>query len=256
MLTDKELAGLVQAARLYYEDGLTQAQVAAKIGVSRPQVSKMLAHAREAGIVHIEIRPPVAGDAELLKLLQQRFGIKGGIVLPQAQREALLRETSEYLAGELRYEKNIGLGWGYTLGEIAGKMASAGGLKGSGKIFPLIGRTAIPNRGYRVNELALLLAGGTRRLSALRQRLFREAAKRATLWKTRRITVRPCRCGRIPRRRLWKYALTPVCRMKRRRCVLKTRWSVSRLLAVCFRTILMYAANLSAAQAILPCACR
>lgn len=53
MLTDKELAGLVQAARLYYEDGLTQAQVAAKIGVSRPQVSKMLAHAREAGIVHI-----------------------------------------------------------------------------------------------------------------------------------------------------------------------------------------------------------
>ena len=167
MLTDKELAGLVQAARLYYEDGLTQAQVAAKIGVSRPQVSKMLAHAREAGIVHIEIRPPVAGDAELLKLLQQRFGIKGGIVLPHAQREALLRETSEYLAGELRYEKNVGLGWGYTLGEIAGKIASAGGLKGSGKIFPLIGRTAIPNRGYRVNELALLLAGGTRDFSYL-----------------------------------------------------------------------------------------
>ena len=238
MLTDKELAGLVQAARLYYEDGLTQAQVAAKIGVSRPQVSKMLAHAREAGIVHIEIRPPVAGDAELLKLLQQRFGIKGGIVLPQAQREALLRETSEYLAGELRYEKNIGLGWGYTLGEIAGKMASAGGLKGSGKIFPLIGRTAIPNRGYRVNELALLLAGGTREA-------FRLEAE-----------ARLCRCGRIPRRRLPKYALTPVCRMKRRRCVLKTHWSVSRLLAVCFRTILMYAANLSAAQAILPCACR
>ena len=132
----------------------------------------MLAHAREAGIVHIEIRPPVAGDAELLKLLQQRFGIKGGIVLPQAQREALLRETSEYLAGELRYEKNIGLGWGYTLGEIAGKMASAGGLKGSGKIFPLIGRTAIPNRGYRVNELALLLAGGTREAFRLEAEAF------------------------------------------------------------------------------------
>lgn len=81
----------------------------------------MLAHAREIGIVHIEIRPPVAGDAELLKLLQQRFGIKGGIVLPDAPRDALLRETAEYLAGELRYEKHIGLGWGYTLGEVAVK---------------------------------------------------------------------------------------------------------------------------------------
>lgn len=162
MLTDKEIAGLVQAARLYYEDGLTQAQIAAKIGVSRPQVSKMLAHAREAGIVHIEIRPPVAGDAGLLKLLQQRYGIKGGIVLPQAPREALLRESAEYLAGCLRYEKNIGLGWGYTLGEIAAKIAAGDSLKGTGKIFPLIGKTAIPNRGYRVNELSKLLAVGGR----------------------------------------------------------------------------------------------
>ncbi len=175
MLTDKELAGLVQAARLYYEDGLTQAQVAAKIGVSRPQVSKMLAHAREAGIVHIEIRPPVAGDAELLKLLQKRFGLKGGIVLPAAPRDALLREAAEYLAGELRYDKNIGLGWGYTLGEIAVKMAAGSGLKGTGKVYPLIGKTAIPNRGYRVNELAHFLAGGGRDTFWLEAEAFPES---------------------------------------------------------------------------------
>ncbi len=162
MLSDKELAALVQAARLYYEDGLTQAQVAAKIGVSRPQVSKMLAQARETGIVHIEIRPPVAGDAELLKHLQERFGIKGGIVLAEAPRAELLRQSAEYLEGILSGEKAIGLGWGYTLGEAAAKMALLGGLKGTGKIYPLIGRTVIPNRGYRVNELAQLLAGSSR----------------------------------------------------------------------------------------------
>ena len=162
MLTDKELAALVQVARLYYEDGLTQAQVAAKIGVSRPQVSKMLAHAREAGIVHIEIRPPAAGDAELLKLLGQRFGIKGGIVLPNAPRDELLRHSAVYLEEVLRGEKAVGLGWGYTLGEVAAKMALDGGMKGIGKIFPLIGKTAIPNRGYRVNELSQLLAGSGR----------------------------------------------------------------------------------------------
>ena len=213
MLTDKELAALVQVARLYYEDGLTQAQVAAKIGVSRPQVSKMLAHAREAGIVHIEIRPPAAGDAELLKLLGQRFGIKGGIVLPNAPRDELLRHSAVYLEEMLRGEKAVGLGWGYTLGEVAAKMALDGGMKGIGKIFPLIGKTVIPNRGYRVNELS-------------------------------------------QRRRWQKYVLTPACRTKQRRCVLRMRWNASRQLAVCFRTILMCAANLSAARAILPCAYR
>ena len=35
-------------------------------------------------------------------------------------------------------------------------------MKGTGKIFPLIGKTAIPNRGYRVNELSQLLAGSGR----------------------------------------------------------------------------------------------
>ena len=177
MLNDKETAALVQAARLYYEDGLTQAEVAAQLGVSRPQVSKMLAHAREAGIVHIEIRPPIAGDAELLNLLKQRFGLKGGIVLPEAPRQELLRQCAEFLAGELRYEANIGLGWGYTLGEVAAKMAAAsGGLKGTGKIYPLIGKTAIPNRGYRVNELAQLLAGSGREAFWLEADAFPESS--------------------------------------------------------------------------------
>ena len=56
MLSGKERTDLVNVARLYYEQGLTQDQVAKRIGVSRPLVSKMLTRAREAGIVHIEIR--------------------------------------------------------------------------------------------------------------------------------------------------------------------------------------------------------
>lgn len=174
MLTDAERAALVQAARLYYEQGLTQAGVAAKIGVSRPQVSKMLARAREAGIVHIEIRTPVEGDAELLKLLGQRFNLKGGIVLPDGAREEHLRKCAAYLGGELRYEKNIGLGWGYLLGEVVSRIAAEAELKAPGKIFPLIGRTAIPNRGYRVNELARLF-GGVKEACALEAEAFPES---------------------------------------------------------------------------------
>ncbi len=177
MLTESDIAVLVQVARLYYEKGLTQAEIAAKIGVSRPQVSKMLAHAREAGIVHIEIRPPVAGDAELLKLLGQRFGIKGGIVLPSAPRDELLRHSAVYIEAELRSEKAVGLGWGYTLGEIAAKIALDGGLKGTGSIFPLIGKTAIPNRGYRVNELAQLLAGSGREAFWLEAEAFPDSSE-------------------------------------------------------------------------------
>ena len=72
MLSVHERAQLVAAARLYYESNLTQAQIAQRLNVSRPSVSKMLARARELGIVHIEIRAGDEGKADLLQRLQSQ----------------------------------------------------------------------------------------------------------------------------------------------------------------------------------------
>ena len=116
MLSGKERTDLVNVARLYYEQGLTQDQVAKRIGVSRPLVSKMLTRAREAGIVHIEIRSSTEGDAALLEALQTRYALHGGMVLPvQDSIEENLKAAADYLSGELLYERNLGLGWGYPI---------------------------------------------------------------------------------------------------------------------------------------------
>ena len=110
MLSGKERTDLVNVARLYYEQGLTQDQVAKRIGVSRPLVSKMLTRAREAGIVHIEIRSSTEGDAALLEALQTRYALHGGMVLPvQDSMEENLKAAADYLSGELLYERNLGL---------------------------------------------------------------------------------------------------------------------------------------------------
>ena len=49
---------LYAAARLYYEDDATQAEVAAQLGTSRATVSRLLAEAKRQGIVRIEVVPP------------------------------------------------------------------------------------------------------------------------------------------------------------------------------------------------------
>ncbi|MBA2756971.1 MAG: MarR family transcriptional regulator, partial [Chloroflexi bacterium] len=46
---------LVQASRLYYELGETQNAIADRLGVTRPQVSRLLKRARAQGIVEIRI---------------------------------------------------------------------------------------------------------------------------------------------------------------------------------------------------------
>ena len=50
-----DLEQLVQASRLYYELGETQSRVAELLGVTRPQVSRLLKRARAEGIVEIRI---------------------------------------------------------------------------------------------------------------------------------------------------------------------------------------------------------
>ena len=60
-----EIEPMVTAAVMYYQAHRSQAQIARHLGVSRPTVSRLLAQARQLGIVRIEIvpRPPTRGWA-------------------------------------------------------------------------------------------------------------------------------------------------------------------------------------------------
>lgn len=52
---------LYRAAKLYYDDNATQAEVAAALGTSRTTVSRLLTEARRQGVVQIAVVPPQQG---------------------------------------------------------------------------------------------------------------------------------------------------------------------------------------------------
>ncbi|KZM72663.1 RNA polymerase subunit sigma-70 [Nocardia terpenica] len=57
---------LYAAAKMYYEEDATQAEIAHKLGTSRATVSRLLSQARRDGIVHIEVRAPREHDHDSL----------------------------------------------------------------------------------------------------------------------------------------------------------------------------------------------
>ncbi|WP_103063604.1 sugar-binding transcriptional regulator [Actinomyces qiguomingii] len=67
---------LLRVARMYYEQHLTQADIAREIGYSRPSVSRLLARAREQGIVHITIAHPLEHILSVEKRLRERLPLK------------------------------------------------------------------------------------------------------------------------------------------------------------------------------------
>ena len=55
LINDKEL--MIKACKLYYFEDKTQSQISKVLGISRPQVSRLLSLARADGTVKIEINP-------------------------------------------------------------------------------------------------------------------------------------------------------------------------------------------------------
>lgn len=75
-LSSRQMMAL-DAARLYHLRGLDQAAVAQVLHVSRPQVSKLLATARELGYIRTHVVDPRESDRELVQTVTQRFRIAG-----------------------------------------------------------------------------------------------------------------------------------------------------------------------------------
>lgn len=67
---------LLEVARLYYHEGKSQAEIASEIAFSRPTVSRLLAEARERGVVQITISHPLERVLGLERALVRAFGLK------------------------------------------------------------------------------------------------------------------------------------------------------------------------------------
>jgi lsr operon transcriptional repressor len=122
----------VRVAWLYFMEGLTQADIAAKLGITRLRANRLLGEARESGLVNIQVNARLASCVALERQLVQETGLKDAVVVPTPadpdQIPAVLgRATAEYLArhlGENRV-RGLGIGWGTTLRETIRHLRSA-----------------------------------------------------------------------------------------------------------------------------------
>ncbi len=72
---DNMLDKIVLVATLYYKNKLSQQEIAKKLSISRPWVSKLLSRAEDLGIVKIEINSPVTGNSQLEEALKEKYGL-------------------------------------------------------------------------------------------------------------------------------------------------------------------------------------
>ncbi len=120
-----DLEQLVQASRLYYELGETQSRVAELLGVTRPQVSRLLKRARAEGIVEIRIVDQTSETSPAADELRRRFGLHAVHLAPSLAgpedvgRRMIGRLGAEVLRAAIRDGAVIGIGDGSSISAVA-----------------------------------------------------------------------------------------------------------------------------------------
>ena len=110
----------VWAAWLYYEEGLTQEDIARTLGISRGSVVAMLQEARETGIVSIAVASDHLQTVTLARAIMARFGIAECLVVPGddgrlPDHERVGRAAAKLLAEKMRPDDVLGVSWGRTV---------------------------------------------------------------------------------------------------------------------------------------------
>lgn len=118
-----ELVQMAFVARRYYDDGQTHVQIAADTGMSRFRVARLLAQAREIGLVTIHVNAPEVMSADLSARLKQKYNLTRAIAVatsdvPASLRSDLGKAAATMLSSIVTSDDVLGFASGRTLNAI------------------------------------------------------------------------------------------------------------------------------------------
>ncbi len=166
-IVNKKTQKLIEVAQMYYQQDLTQSEIAERLHVSRPLVSRMIKEAREQGIVTIQIHTTPDSSNTVLAQLRNFYDLRGGILVADAGQEdstnkLIAASILDFVLNLAPPAANIGIGWGYIIGMFTKAVENAEiQQKLHATVFPLIGNSSVSNRDYHSNEIVRVFAEKT-----------------------------------------------------------------------------------------------
>lgn len=124
----EKLTKIIEVARLYYQLDYSQQEIAKKLDVSRPTVSRLLKQAKDTGIVEVKIHNPVEAGEVLTERLKEKFGLNEVIIASVSEYDHTLIKrhlgevAASYLNKVVKDDDLIATSWGTTVYELATKL--------------------------------------------------------------------------------------------------------------------------------------
>jgi len=157
---------MVKVARLYYDQDLTQGQIADRLRISRQKVQRLLTEAREESVVQITIKPVVGVFPDVEKALEEKYGLADSVVVETSahdDQQTLAREVgagaAEYLLRVVRPRDRIVISWGNALRAMVNSLSYSERLDARGvEVIQGLGGLGDPNHEIHATQLVMRTA--------------------------------------------------------------------------------------------------
>lgn len=107
---------VAHVAWYYYNDGLTQSDIAQRFGLSRIKVSRLLEKGRQSGLIQVKINSPYEGCLQLQQDLAATFGLTEARVIPALDEVApgprIGQAAADFLMRRFVARDLLAVGWG------------------------------------------------------------------------------------------------------------------------------------------------
>lgn len=154
---------LVLAARLYFVEGLPQAQIGKLVHVSQSKISRMLALARERGLVRVSVPEYEPRNLALERRIKEQWGVEAVVTrVASGLRSHEVRQTVGYFAAPvvstwIRPGHTVAVAGGRTMQSLVEHMKPSGSLHHV-TLVQAMGNIDSSPGSYDAVELARLLA--------------------------------------------------------------------------------------------------
>lgn len=148
---------LVEIARRYYIDELSQQEIAKEYNFSRPTISNILKQCKEEGIVEIRIRDGSPFSTALGDRLKKLFHLENAIIIPSTEDRSVVlsragSEAAAYAASVIEDGTRVGIAWGTSLYQMVHQMKQLDVVNTS--VVQLMGGLGASNPQYDGTDLA------------------------------------------------------------------------------------------------------
>jgi DNA-binding transcriptional regulator LsrR (DeoR family) len=162
MQSNTDYTMLYRIAKYYYEDKLSQSEIAKKEHISRPHISRLLDKARECGIVSIKVSLPTDLQVSRLRMeVKDKLQLKDVIIAyspPDIRQNSnrvsmnIATVAAQHFPRLIEGCKNIGIGWGFTMYQTSLQLSYCSNFEDV-TCVPLIGISGENNPYLQINTI-------------------------------------------------------------------------------------------------------